>query len=211
MPLTQAIADKEHIIWDWNGTILDDVQYCVDTINPLLQQHQLSTISVERYRQLFEFPIRNYYDKLGFDYSRQSFEDLCHHFVDRYMEGVHCCEPYAAIEGLLAAVKVSGKTQSLLSATDQPNLEMMVQRFQYVDHFDFVYGIDNKLAASKLARGRELIVQSQISPEKTLMIGDTLHDLEVGLALGVEVVLLSHGHQSHGRLSAQHHRVLALK
>jgi len=210
MPLTGAIATKEHIIWDWNGTILDDVQYCVDTINPLLQQHQLNPISVDRYKQLFEFPIRNYYDRLGFDYAKQSFEDLCHDFVDRYMAGVHCCEPYEAIEGLLAAVKSKGKTQSLLSLTDQCNLEMMVQRFQYAEYFDFVYGLDNKLAASKLSRGQELIARADISRDNTLMIGDTLHDLEVAQALGVDVVLLSHGHQSHARLTAQHHRVLSL-
>jgi phosphoglycolate phosphatase len=63
-------------------------------------------------------------------------------------------------------------------------------------------------AAGKLERGKELLVQSRMPKETTLLIGDTDHDLEVGKALGIEVLLLADGHQSFSRLNAKHDRIL---
>lgn len=210
MPLLKEIADKEHIIWDWNGTILNDVQHCVNTINQLLADHGLAEINQDYYKEVFEFPIKNYYDKLGFDYSQRSFEDLCHDFVDSFMEGFADCLPVEKIEKTLNEIKNCGKVQSVLSATDQLNLDKMISHFNYRDHFDYVYGIDNKFAASKLERGKDLIRRAEVAKEKTILIGDTIHDLEVGDALGIDVILLTHGHQSESRLLERHHRVISL-
>ena len=61
------MKDKLTIIWDWNGTLLDDVDIYVDTINVLLAKYKKKPISKEYYKKLFTFPVQNYYSKLGFD------------------------------------------------------------------------------------------------------------------------------------------------
>ncbi|RZJ27785.1 MAG: HAD family hydrolase, partial [Flavobacterium sp.] len=94
--------------------------------------------------------------------------------------------------------------QSVLSATDQSNLDGMINHFNLNEYFKFVFGIDNKLAGSKVYRGHMLIKESGIHESKTIMIGDTLHDLEVGKELGIDVILISHGHQSLNRLKLHH-------
>ena len=64
----------ELILWDWNGTLLDDVELCVDALNRLLvsfgypQQYSLA-----EYREIFGFPIEDYYVRAGFDFSKDSF------------------------------------------------------------------------------------------------------------------------------------------
>ena len=57
----------KHIIWDWNGTLLDDTWLCVEGINQALIKRNLTPISEDRYREVFTFPVRDYYKKLGFD------------------------------------------------------------------------------------------------------------------------------------------------
>jgi phosphoglycolate phosphatase len=208
VPLLREIQNKKHIIWDWNGTILNDVQHAVDTMNDLLSFHKLPSIEVEKYKTLFEFPVKNYYDKLGFNYALRSFEDLCHDFVDNFMDGFSNCMPFQKIEETLVKVREDGRTQSVLSATDQVSLDKMIKHFNFLDHFDFVYGIDNKLAASKVGRGKELINNSQIAKDETVLIGDTIHDLEVGEELGIDVVLITHGHQCEKILLKRHNKVL---
>ena len=86
----------------------------------------------------------------------------------------------------------------------------MIEHFAYGNLFDHVYGIDNKLAASKIERGKELLRVAAVPAANTVLIGDTLHDLEVGEILGIDVILLSHGHNCHKRLSAQHEHVLSI-
>jgi phosphoglycolate phosphatase len=210
MQLVKETKDKKHIIWDWNGTVLNDVEHAVETMNRLLASQKLESINIDKYKSIFEFPVKKYYDKLGFDYSIRSFEELCHDFVDDFMDGFSQCTPFSEIESTLIQMKRKGKTQSVLSATDQENLDKMVKHFNYEKHFDFVYGIDNKLAASKVMRGKELIEKSQMNLEDTVLIGDTIHDLEVGNQLGIDVILITHGHQCQSILKKHHDNVLTI-
>lgn len=208
--LHQALTEKEHIIWDWNGTLLDDVDHAVKTINGLLEEHQLPLLNQERYRQIFEFPILSYYQSLGFDFQKESFEMLCYKFVDRFMQGFENLPLIPEMKTVLMQLKTEKRMQSVLSASDQKNLETMIHHFGLKETFSFVYGIDNKFAASKIERGHELIKSSGISLEKTVIIGDTLHDLEVARALGIDAVLISHGHQCPTRLRLHHDVVIEL-
>ena len=206
--LFHHLHDKDHIIWDWNGTLLSDVPHAVATINTLLAPRGLPLMDLERYRNTFCFPIRKYYEALGFDLKAESLSDLCETFVERFMAKVNHCALEEGSRELLKRIKGAGKTQSVLSATHQPNLDQMVASFQLEPYFDFVYGIEDKLAASKLRRGHELIAASGIAPARTILVGDTDHDLEVARELGIPVVLVSHGHQCAERLRSLHHNVV---
>lgn len=206
--LQRNIVGKKHVIWDWNGTLLSDVQHAVDTVNFLLNEHQLPLIDRNQYRALFEFPVINYYSALGFDFQKESFESLCHRFVERFMAGVNQLPLYSETKSVLSSLHQQGIQQSVLSATDQTNLTNMIAHFELGPYFRFVYGIDNKLAGSKVQRGHDLIARSGIELSDTVIVGDTLHDLEVAQALGVDAVLISHGHQCGTRLKPYHTKVI---
>jgi phosphoglycolate phosphatase len=209
--LLEATSHKKHIIWDWNGTILNDVDYVVTIMNEILLECEMNTISKERYKQIFDFPVRLYYDALGFDYKKWPFEQLCHDFVKRYMKDIQKCTPFKHVIPVLNEVSQSNKVQSVLSATDQASLDIMIKHYKFEDIFDYTFGIKDKLAASKTQRGIELMEKVNISPKDTLMIGDTLHDLEVGEELGIDVLLLDHGHQCGERLRSRYDNVGTIK
>ena len=210
MELREVIEGKDHIIWDWNGTILNDVDHAVRCMNILLENHDLPTITLDRYKKIFRFPIKSYYDQLGFDYTVKSFESLCHEFVELFMDDINSCKPDQKIERHISEVSELGKKQSVLSATDQENLDRMIDLFGFEGIFSHVYGIQDKLGASKVERGKELISESLVPRERTVMIGDTLHDLEVAEELNIDVVLVSNGHQCYTILKDNHHHVLEI-
>ena len=54
------IKNYQHIIWDWNGTLLNDVKLCADIMNNLLKTRSLPTITLEKYREIFTFPVKDY-------------------------------------------------------------------------------------------------------------------------------------------------------
>jgi len=206
--LHRAIKAKKHIIWDWNGTLLDDVGHAVMVMNSLLEGHQLPLINRDHYREIFEFPVLNYYQKLGFDFEKESFESLCHRFVERFMAGFQNLPLVPEMKSVLMQLHEEKLTQSVLSATDQINLDSMISHFDLSDVFRFVFGIENKFAGSKIERGHHLIKNSGIAAAETVIIGDTLHDLEVAKALGIDAVLISHGHQCPTRLRPHHDMVI---
>lgn len=209
--LISYISGRDHIIWDWNGTLIDDVQHAVTIMNQILVEHRLPQIDSHTYREIFEFPVVNYYRKLGFDFTRHEFSELSHRFVDLYMSKLNECNLFPHSKYILNFIRTQGQTQSLLSATDQDNLQRAIQHYELDEYFDFLTGLTSKLADSKVEQGKRLMEAAQIPAAKTVLIGDTAHDLEVGQALGVDVILLAHGHQSEHRLKKIHDKVLVLR
>ena len=73
------------VIWDFNGTLLDDVQAGIDSVNTLLVEREIPTVeSVEKYREVFRFPIIDYYRALGFDFDAEPYEIIAHEWVENY-------------------------------------------------------------------------------------------------------------------------------
>ena len=77
-------SQYKHIIWDWNGTLLDDAWLFVDIMNGVLENRNMDTITVEKYRKIFGFPVEEYYKKLGFDLEKESFYESGLEFIRAY-------------------------------------------------------------------------------------------------------------------------------
>ncbi len=206
--LKEIISHKKHVIWDWNGTLLNDIEMVVDAIGTVMLEYGLTPPTVLEYSQIFGFPVSDYYQKLGFDFSKTPFEEISQKFVANYMKNVVTCRLHSGVEQLLSALKSSGTRQSILSAGHEDSLKLHLKHFKIDSFFDHVFGLNDHNAKSKVRRGEELIAQAKHSLEETLLIGDTDHDLEVGKALGIEVLLLADGHQAYERLAKLHHWVI---
>lgn len=211
MPLSHHnidVTDYDHIIWDWNGTILDDVTLCIEIVGGMLTAQNLPVPTREEYRSIFGFPIKDYYRALGFDFTRRSFEDLADDYIAIYDQRAHEASLHDSAMSLLGALHDLGKEQSILSAAQQSHVIEVTAKRGLSNYFQHIAGITDHHAASKRQRGLELIEETGIEPARTLMIGDTDHDHEVGTAMGVDVLLVAHGHQNYDRLSAVHHLVI---
>lgn len=201
LSLESHLKPYSHVIWDMNGTLVDDAHICVEAVNPLLTEYGLPLIDVEIYRQFFRFPVWDYYCDLGFRISPEEFDQLSHRFHDRYHALLPTATLFDGTDELLTSLKQQNKKLSILTAARTDDLHAVIQHFGIQTHFDHLFGLSHRAADSKIARGRELMAESKVSTQETVMIGDTLHDLEVGEALGIEVILVTGGHMSEERLS----------
>lgn len=202
---------KTHIIWDWNGTLLDDVDLMVEVIGELLEEHELPRINRQQYCELFGFPIKNYYRALGFDFDKVPFEKLSEKFMAAYRRGLPSTQLHGGVKELLSSLRQSRISLSVLSAAEEVYLKQQLSHFGIEQYFGHIYGLSDHHAAGKIERGKDLMLEAKLPANSTVLIGDTDHDLEVGKALGVEVLLVAHGHQSFNRLKSKHHRVLKLR
>ena len=195
-------GDFRHVIWDWNGTLFDDAQLCVDVMNRLLAARGLAALTPERYQELFGFPVVDYYRRLGFDFSREPFEVVGSEFMAGYerrrLEGVLRPEAPA----VLAAFRRAGIGQSVLSAYRSDTLVELVAHFGIRPFFEAVIGGDDHYARGKTEQGLQWMRQAGLSPREVLLIGDTVHDFEVARAMGAACWLVTCGHQSPARLRA---------
>lgn len=184
------------IVWDFNGTLLDDVRACLDALNAILRANRLPPLTAEDYRARFRFPVADFYRELGmvpatpFDW-----EALGESFHMRYLFSRHLRLQDGAREALLA-FRAAGLRQGILSALEQGILEMQLRQFGLTPHLDFIRGSRNYDGASKEDAARGLNLQGPV-----LLVGDTLHDAEVARSQGWDCILCSAGHQNADRLA----------
>jgi phosphoglycolate phosphatase len=191
-----------HIIWDWNGTLFEDAWLCMDVMNGLLRRRRLPILTAERYQAAFTFPVVNYYRQLGFDFARESFEELGTEFMADYERRRLECGLRDHAREILAGVQASGLTQSVLSAYKRETLEELLRHFEVRPFFLCVIGSDDHYASGKVAQGLQLIRELDVAPEEVLLIGDTVHDFEVAHATGTGCWLIPGGNHSRARLEA---------
>jgi len=194
------IKKYKHIIWDWNGTIFNDVELGIEIINKLLSERGLKTITIEEYRNYFTIPVKDYYTKLGFDFGKESFEIIGRLWIEEYEKRKYECSLYDGIIEVLEKINEIGIEQSILSAYSQHTLEEMVNYFNLRKYFKYIVGLDNIYAASKLHLGIDLMKKLGNGKGETLLIGDTLHDYEVASEIGADCILVANGHQSRNTL-----------
>lgn len=188
------------IIYDWNGTLLNDLDLCIDTINTLLKKRSLKLLDHDSYKEVFSFPVKNYYEAIGFDFAKEDFAIPAKEFIDLYDSRVENCPLHLSALEVLESFKNKGYRQFVLSAMKQPMLEKTLKHNSIFSYFEAVAGLNDHYAVSKIERGRQLINDFKIAPEDAWMIGDTNHDFEVAGELGLNCVLIADGHQSFERL-----------
>jgi phosphoglycolate phosphatase len=198
---SQQSLRYSHIIWDWNGTLLDDLQLCLRIINSLLSERQLPAVSKEKYLEVFGFPVRDYYQKLGFDFSLEPFEDISTEFIQAYEAGRPDCPLMAGAAETLRGISEAGITQSILSASKQDYLIKAVDDYGINGIFSAIHGLDDHHASGKLDIATAFMAESNLEPSRTLFIGDTLHDAEIARTIQVDCWLIPNGHQSRQRLA----------
>jgi len=188
------------IIWDWNGTLLNDVELCVQTMNNMLKKRGLRQLTITSYKEVFSFPVENYYRKIGFDFDKEPFEIPALEFIDHYNSQVTECRLHRHTEMVLKYFHSLGIRQFVLSAMKQDALDQCLEQQNISQFFEHISGLDNHFAASKLENGRQLISALNINPKDLVMVGDTVHDFEVATELGCRCVLVANGHQSRALL-----------
>lgn len=188
-----------HIIWDWNGTLLDDTQACVNSINVLLAKRGVPTLNLPRYRDLFGFPVIDFYRRINFPLGSENWNSVAREFHDVFLADTTFKLQSATVE-TLQRIQSKEIQQSVLSASEQSILDGMLQTYGIRDFFTHVYGVNNLYGDSKIEIGHKLLTQLTIPSENVVIVGDTLHDVEVAQALGVSCVLIAQGHQSRKRL-----------
>jgi len=194
------INNYKTIIWDWNGTLLNDVWLCVEIVNKLLKKHNQIQLDEDAYKAVFGFPIVDYYRKIGIDLKKESFEALTEKFISNYEAKVKQCLLHEKVIHILNEFRHTKSNQFILTAGHKESVSRLLQHHNISNYFTEVEGLDNHRAESKLDRGRMLIQKYQINKDETVLIGDTIHDFEVANEIGVDCILIANGHQSKQRL-----------
>lgn len=204
-------ADKtETLIWDWNGTLLNDVEVNRKVINEMLLKRGLKQLDVATYKKTFCFPVKNFHTRIGIDLEKESIQTISEEYMELYKKYETEIELQEDASFILDEIHARGIDQYILSAASQKDLLYWLDSFHLTGKFKKVYGSDTICATGKNVIGRKLMEENNLDIEKVLLIGDTLHDVEVAEALGIKCICYSGGHNSFDLLSQKAHVITKL-
>lgn len=183
------------LIFDFNGTIYNDLPLSVKIANYYLKQAHKPLTNVEEYRQEFEFPAINYYRKKGLVIKDSDFDYYKNDYPQRYLQNETISLAPHAIEVLTELKKTYHL--ALISILNEEILQSQCAQFGIAAYFEQILGQNNVDSASKLETAQRFVQERKLNPKEILFIGDTMHDYEVAHNLGSACLLYDQGYQSH--------------
>lgn len=189
-----------NVVWDFNGTLMDDVGISILTVNDMLEKRGMPLTDKKEYFEKIEMPIIRYYEKM-FDFNVTSLSELTREFqegYDRYLDSASIAD---GAVGLLERLKENGVEQVIISSFPTEKIKKICEKKGIISYFSAILGADDIKAESKVQRGKAYM-NSLSEGAKVVAIGDLLHDYEMAEAMGADCVLYAGGHQSKKDLSS---------
>ena len=183
-----------NILWDWNGTLIDDAVTSLNCVNDMLSEMNKPLISLEQYYTYVETPIIGFYRHILTD-DELDFPVISKSFHESYSNRIKETFLSDNAENVLKTLKQNGAKQYIITATKEDSARNLAFQYGVGEYFDGIFGADNTLAESKVERALKFFKENNIDSRDTIFIGDTLHDLETANALGVDCILVTFGHQ----------------
>jgi phosphoglycolate phosphatase-like HAD superfamily hydrolase len=192
---------RTHLVWDWNGTLLDDLSLVVSSTNHTFKSVGGRRVDADEHRLRFRRPVAEFYaEVLDRAVDAEEFEELDRIFHAAYRVGLTTTSLAADAE---AAIKAWPGSQSLLSMWFHDELVPAVQTYGLTGVFTRIDGrpteVDGGLKAGHLARH---LTELGIAGEEAVLIGDSLDDAEAAESVGGACVLYTGGFTDPARLRA---------
>ncbi len=188
------------LIWDFNGTLVDDVHAALAAVNDMLTKRNQPTIDLDRYQQEVDTPIINFYNNV-FLPGTLVFSDAVVEFnigYDKYLPEKPLMD---GAQEMLRFFSSRGKRQTVVSASNVQKVTRMLTSLGIINYFERVIARDDYMAGDKLHLAKQYFQEESIDPSDALVIGDCVADWQMAKALGADCVLITRGHQGRREFS----------
>jgi len=183
-----------HVVWDWNGTLLDDLDQVIAAVNATLRELGESPISVATYGAHYQRPVRRFYESL---FGRAVHDDEWRLIDELFHDAYRSQLPNVALAPdateALEAVDAAGHTQSLLSMLSHDDLVNMTSMFGVDRFMRRVDGLRGVRGVPKQASLESHIEALGLSKLEVVIIGDALDDIAAARAAGTRCVMYDRG------------------
>ncbi|MEU8299450.1 HAD hydrolase-like protein [Micromonospora sp. NPDC048909] len=197
---------RPHLVWDWNGTLLNDLSLVVASTNAVFATVGGPTVTADEHRVRFRRPVADYYaEVLGQAVDDEQFGKLDRIFHDAYRSGLTTCELAADARDAMAAWPGD---QSLLSMWFHEELVPTVHTYGLTRHFVRVDGLRGTVGGDRKAESLRLhLAELDVDGGSVVLIGDSIDDADAAAAVGGRAVLYTGGFTDPARLRASGHPV----
>jgi phosphoglycolate phosphatase-like HAD superfamily hydrolase len=192
---------RTHLVWDWNGTLLDDFSLVVQATNSAFAAVGGRDVDPDEHRRRFRRPVAEFYAEiLERAVDEDEFGKLDRIFHEAYRLGLTTMA--LAADAKEALTSWPG-TQSLLSMWFHDELVPALETYGLTGHFTRVDGLRTEIGGHlKAGHLAAHLRQLGVDGSDAVLIGDSLDDADAASSVGAGVVLYTGGFTDATRLRA---------
>ncbi len=184
----------QNIIFDWSGTLCNDLPPVIDTINRILRHHGAKEIDEATFRREFRLPFGEFYDERLPGVRHADLEAL---YVHYFKESTKSAEPIPHAREFVALMQESGKRLFVLSAVTASHFHEQAELLGFTGAFEELY----LNVRDKRLMIHDVLSQNRLAPEETCFIGDMRHDIDTANHAGITSIAVMTGYDSPEKLS----------
>lgn len=196
------------VVWDWNGTLLSDVSITLQAVNEAtLPLFDLPGISLQKYRDIFDIPIMKNYLALGVTEEEflEKSDTVGRLFQERYDMLRAGLRTRSGAKQTLRTLAEKNVSSIILSNHIAEDITLQLQRFEILPYFETILANDihsERHFTGKQHRMEQYLADHNVQPSETIIVGDTLEEIQIGKSLGLHTVAISGGFCSRARLTS---------
>lgn len=175
-----------NVIFDWSGTLVDDLQPVLDATNGILREFGKKEMTREEFRRSFRLPYADFWSEHLPEVALEGLEQMYHRFFVNLQDNV---TPLPGAREILEECRSAGRRIFLLSTIRGDHFEVQSRTLGLQEYFDeaCVRAFDKRQSI------RDLMARHAMKPEETVFLGDMVHDIEAARHGGVLSVALLTG------------------
>jgi phosphoglycolate phosphatase len=164
-----------NLIFDWSGTLVDDLGPVIEATNIVLEKYKIATLDRETFRRSFRLPYSEFYAEL---LPNISLAELESHFRPAFAAAV---TPVTVLPHARCFV---------LTSMDPAAFEQQMDDFNLRHHFEATYSgvLDKRDLIHQILATHDLV------PAETAFIGDMTHDVETAHHGGISSIAVLTGY-----------------
>lgn len=188
------------IIWDFNGTLIDDVYAALGAVNDMLTKRNQPVITLDDYSKNVDIPIWKFYERV-FIPGTITPDEAISEFATGYDKYI---KSYPVMDGavkILEHFRTLGKTQLIVSASHIDKVTAQLKNLNLYQYFTDILAMNDYNCTDKTFLAQQYLREKGISPESVVCIGDCIADWQMSKVLGCDCILNTKGHQIRRELS----------
>lgn len=184
------------VVWDWDGTVADSTGMITQALIKAAEQAALPALSAERARSIIGLGLRESIHTLFGDIPETQAQDLAAHYNRYYYAGENAIYLFDGIPEVITELAKRGCKQAVATGKGRRGLNTALQNSGLSRYFNATKTVDECFSKPHPQMLDALMDELVVMPQRTLMIGDSQYDIQMGQNAGVVTAGVSYGSQT---------------
>lgn len=186
------LSNKSLIIFDWDGTLMDSIGLIVESIH-VAGDFLGYSVTDEEAKSIIGLSLEKSIEILFPLASPEQLAQLAQHYAEHYIGNAKTSPLFDGVVEMITMLHRQGKQLAIATGKKRKGLERVYADSGIKDYFVTSRCADESASKPDPAMLNEILTELNVSVEQALFIGDSIHDIKMGNAIGMDTIAVNYG------------------